>query len=386
MKNFQFMNPTKIIFGKGQLAKMAEEIPAGAKVLVLYGGGSIKKNGLLAAIHEALADHQVGEFGGIEPNPSYETLMKAVEKIKAEGYDFLLAAGGGSVIDGTKFIAAAVPFADGDPWRIIGERIKIVEAMPFGTVLTLPATGSEMNNGAVITHKALCAKLPFMSPLIFPRFSILDPEYTYTLPPRQIGNGVVDAFVHVMEQYLTYPAGGKLQDRFAEGLLLTLIEDGPEALKQPENYEVRANIMWSATMALNGLIGSGVPQDWSTHMIGHEITAIYGLDHAQSLAVVLPSMLEVMQAGKREKLLQYGECVWHLAAGTEQQRIDAAIACTRTFFETMGLPTKLEAYGVGTEAVEAVADSLEAHGMTKLGETGAVTLAIVRQVLGKSIR
>ncbi len=275
MQNFTFHNPTKILFGEGQIAQIGAEIPAQARVLITYGGGSIKKNGTLGDVRTALAGRKVFEFGGIEPNPTYETLMQAVALARTEAIDFLLAVGGGSVIDGTKFISAAIPFA-GDPWDILSKRARIETAVPFGSVLTLPATGSEMNSGAVITRKASVDKLAFMNPLLYPQFSVLDPVKTYSLPPRQVANGIVDAFVHVIEQYLTYPAGGAVQDRFAEGLLLTLIEEGPKALASPENYEVRANIMWCATLALNGLISTGVPQDWTTHMIGHELTVLHG--------------------------------------------------------------------------------------------------------------
>jgi len=386
VQKFQFVNPTKIIFGKGQILQLAKEIPSGSKVLVLYGGGSVKKTGLLESIKEVLKDYQLGEFGGIEPNPTYETLMKAVELIRKENYDFLLAVGGGSVIDGTKFIAAAVPFTQGDPWEIIVKHLPIHTALPFATVLTLPATGSEMNSGAVITRKALQAKLAFMSGAVFPRFSILDPMYTYTLPQKQIANGVVDAFIHVMEQYMTYPVAGKVQDRFSEGLLMTLVEEGPKALEDPENYDVRANLMWTATLALNGLIGSGVPQDWSTHMVGHEITALYGLDHAQTLAIVLPSMLEVMKEEKSAKLIQYGERIWNLAAdlpAADKSRL--AIEKTRNFFESMGVKTRFSDYGLGDEVIEKIIASLEIHGMVKLGEKGTVSPQVVRQVLKLSL-
>ncbi|MDF2565237.1 MAG: alcohol dehydrogenase [Massilibacillus sp.] len=386
MQNFQFVNPTKIIFGNGEIVQLAKQIPTTSKVLILYGGGSVKKTGLLESIKAVLTDFQVGEFGGIEPNPTYETLMKAVEIIRKEKYDFLLAVGGGSVIDGTKFIAAAALFTKDDPWKFIVEGLPISAALPFGTVLTLPATGSEMNNGAVITRKELQAKIPFMSAKVFPQFSILDPVYTYTLPKKQIANGVVDAFIHVMEQYLTYPIASKVQDRFSEGLLLTLVEEGPKALQDPENYDVRANLMWTATLALNGLIGSGVPQDWSTHMVGHEITALYGLDHAQTLAIVLPSMLEVMKAEKLEKLLQYGERIWNLSTDLAPDEKSAlAIEKTRDFFEAMGVKTRLADYGLGKDVIEKIIASLESHGMVKLGEKGTVTPDVVRQVLKLSL-
>ncbi len=386
MNNFQFVNPTKIIFGKGEIKRLPQEIPSQSKVLLIYGGGSVKKSGLLDTIKDILKEYKLGEFGGIEPNPTYETLIQAVELIRKEKYDFLLAIGGGSVIDGTKFIAAAVPFTQDDPWKLVADQLPIISALPFGTVLTLPATGSEMNNGAVVTKRAINAKLPFRNPAVFPKFSILDPLYTYTLPKKQIANGVVDAFVHVMEQYMTYPVAGKVQDRFAEGLLLTLIEEGPKALANPEDYDVRANIMWTATLALNGLIGSGVPQDWSTHMIGHEITALYGLDHAQTLAIVLPSMLKIMQKDKTEKLLQYSDRIWNIPKTlSDAERISLAIEKTQYFFETMGIKTRFSDYGLGQEVIEKIITGLKAHKMTKLGECGKVTPEIAGKVLELSL-
>ena len=379
MQNFTFYNPTRILFGQGRIADLAREVPAGARVLITYGGGSIVKTGTLAEVKTALEGFTLFEFSGIEPNPTYETLMQAVELARREKIDFLLAVGGGSVIDGTKFIAAAIPF-DGDPWDILSKRAKINGAIPFGSILTLPATGSEMNSGAVITRRASNDKLAFSNPQLFPRFSLLDPSKTLTLPPRQVANGVVDAFVHTIEQYLTYPADAKVQDRFAEGLLLTLIEDGPKALSEPNNLAVRANLMWTATMALNGLIGAGVPNDWATHMLGHELTALHGLDHAQTLAVVLPSMLQVRRAEKREKLLQYAERVWNLRDGDEEARIDQAIAQTRDFFESLQVATRLSDYGIGRDAIPALVAQLERHGMTTLGERRSLTLEASRQV------
>ncbi len=271
MQNFTLHTPTKVLFGEGQIANLRNEVPENARILITYGGGSVKRTGVLDQVHAALKGLHVFEFGGIEPNPSYETLMKCVEVVHNEKIDFLLAVGGGSVIDGTKFIAAAANYL-GEPWDILETYgSKITSAIPLAAVLTLPATGSEMNKGAVITRRATGDKRAFQSPFVMPQFAILDPVVTYTLPAHQVANGVVDAFVHTVEQYLTYPVDAKVQDRFAEGLLLTLIEEGPRALAEPENYDVRANIMWSATMALNGLIGAGVPQDWATHMLGHEL-------------------------------------------------------------------------------------------------------------------
>lgn len=381
MHNFEYYNPTRIVFGAGSIPRLADLVPADARVLVLYGGGSAERNGTLAEVEAALGDRTFQRFGGIEPNPTFETLMKAVEQIRREKLDFLLAVGGGSVVDGTKFVAAAVDYP-GDPWHILETRGKqIATALPIGAVLTLPATGSEVNCAAVVTRKSLQAKLGFGNPLLFPRFAVLDPVKTYTLPPRQIANGVVDAFVHVMEQYVTQPAKAAVQDRYAESLLLTLIETGPQALAHPTDYDVRANLMWAATQALHGAVGAGVPQDWATHMIGHEITALYGLDHAQTLAVVLPNLLDVRRHVKRAKLLQYADRVWGLRAGDEDARIDQAIAHTRAFFEALGVRTRLADYGIGAEAVERIVAQLEAHRMVKLGEDRAVDLALSRRVV-----
>ena len=384
MLNFSFYNPTKILFGQNQIARISREIPPEARILLTCGGGSIKRNGVYDQVMAALAGRTVLEFSGIEPNPTYETLMEAVRVVREQRIDFLLAVGGGSVIDGTKFIAAAAPFT-GEPWDILAKRAPITQAIPLGTVLTLPATGSEMNSGSVVTRRATQDKLAFMHPLVYPRFSVLDPTVTLTLPPRQVGNGVVDAFTHIMEQYLTYPVNAPVQDRFAEGLLLTLIEEGPKALATPEDVAVRANVMWCATLALNGLIGAGVPGDWATHMIGHEITALYGLDHAQTLAIILPAMMNVKRDRKRAKLLQYAARVWEINSGSEDERIDAAIERTRAFFESLGVRTYLRDYGIGAEAVPALLAQLERHQMTALGEHQDVDLATSRRILEQAL-
>ncbi|MCW0506205.1 alcohol dehydrogenase [Aeromonas piscicola] len=376
MNNFTLHTPTKILFGKGQVAQLREQLPPDARILITYGGGSVVRSGLLAQIRSELAGMTLFEFGGIEPNPTYETLMGAVALARAERIDFLLAVGGGSVLDGTKFIAAAAHYDEArDPWHIletVGNEVR--SAIPLGAVLTLPATGSEMNMGAVVTRRSTGDKVHFFSPFVMPHFAVLDPVLTYTLPARQVANGVVDAFIHILEQYLTYPVNAKVQDRFAEGLLLTLAEEGPKALLEPENYEVRANIMWSATMALNGLIGAGVPQDWATHMLGHELTALHGLDHAQTLAVVLPALLQAKRQQKHAKLLQYAERVWDLRTGSEADRIDGAIAATRDFFERMGVKTRLRDYGVASLGIDTLIGKLAEHGMTAIGEHGDIDL------------
>ena len=385
MLNFEFQNPTRIVFGRETVAKLDTLVPAAARVLILYGGQSAEKNGTLQEARNALGARERREFGGIEPNPSYETMIKAVELVRAEKLDYLLAVGGGSVIDGTKFVAAAAAFA-GDPWQILesfgGD---VTQALPFGVVLTLPATGSEMNCGSVITRKSTKTKAFFSSPQVFPQFSILDPTKTYTLPARQLANGVVDSFTHVVEQYLTYPVGGRVQDRLAEGLLQTLIEIGPKVVKEPADYETRANQMWTATMALNGLVGAGVPQDWATHLVGHELTAQFGMDHAQTLAVLLPSMLNVRRADKRAKLLQYAQRVWGITQGSEDERIDEAIARTRAFFESVGVKTRLADYGVAADAIDGLVRLLQVHGMTQLGERQDVTPDVARKVYEASL-
>ncbi len=385
MQNFTYHNPTKIIFGKGQIAAIGREIPGDARVLVLYGGGSIRRNGVYDQVMAALKGRTTAEFAGIEPNPRYETLMQAVAKIRAEGWDFLLAVGGGSVLDGTKFIAAAVPYTSGDPWDIVAKGAEVKCAMPLASVLTLPATGSEMNNCAVISRNSTGDKLAFASDHVYPRFSVLDPETTFSLPPRQVANGIVDAFAHTLEQYLTYPAAGPVQDRFAEGLLLTLIEAGPKTLANPTDYDSRAASMWTATLALNGLIGCGVPQDWTTHMIGHEITAMHGLDHGQTLAIVFPAIMAARRAGKREKLVQYAERVWGIAAGTADERIDSAIAKTRAFFESLGVKTRLSDYGIGEDVRERVAERFEKRGWRKLGERRDIGPRDAAEILSYSL-
>jgi NADP-dependent alcohol dehydrogenase len=387
MLNFDFYNPTRIIFGKNRLKSIDKYIPADATVLITYGGGSAKKSGLIDKVKTVLGKRKVYEFGGIEPNPHYETLVKAVEVVHKENIDFLLAVGGGSVIDGTKFIALASCY-NGDsrdllkfglapiPFDVTGKAISI------GTVLTLPATGSEMNSGAVISHEH--GKYPVLSELVFPKFSILDPTITFTLPQIQLANGVIDAFVHTTEQYITYPVSAMVQDRIAEGILQTLIEIGPTTIAQPENYDTRANLVWCATLALNGIIGAGVPQDWATHMIGHEITALYGIDHGQTLAIVLPALLEVRREQKRAKLLQYAERVWHIENDSEEEKIDLAIRKTREFFESLGVKTRLSQYGVGADKIPVIVEQLKAHKMTALSETQDVTSDISQKILEKA--
>ncbi|MBM5570137.1 MULTISPECIES: iron-containing alcohol dehydrogenase [Deefgea] len=367
MQNFSFHNPCQIEFGAGQISKLSTLIAADARILLLYGGGSIKHNGVYDAVAAALSQHHWQAFSGIEPNPEYETLMRAVRFAREQQLDFVLAVGGGSVIDGAKFVAAAIPH-EGDCWQIIGNRVALKTALPIGVVLTLPATGSESNFAAVISRRETNDKLSFKNPLVFPQFAILDPKTTMTLPARQIGNGVVDAFVHTTEQYLSYPADARVQDRLAEGILQTLIEVGPQTLAEPNDYPARANLMWAANQALFGMVGLGQPQDWATHAMGHELTMLHGLDHAQTLAIILPALWRYRFAAKQAKLAQYGRRVWQLS-GSDKVIAQAAIEKTEDFFQRMGLPTRLSAYQLDAHLVaDGVAAQLTRHGRVKLGE------------------
>lgn len=384
MLNFELYNPTNLVFGKGQIEKLGSLVPAGAKILLAYGGGSIFKNGIHEQVINNLKGHEIVEFAGIEANPHFETLMKAVAIVKEQNIDFILAVGGGSVIDGVKFISAAVHF-DGNPIDILQKRILIKEnAVPFGTVLTLPATGSEMNSGAVVTIESTKEKLSFGGSAMFPKFSICDPTVIESLPKRQLQNGVVDAYTHVMEQYLTYPHEGYLQDRIAEGILQTLIEVGPQVVENPKDYALASNFMWSCTMALNGLIQKGVPSDWATHMIGHELTALYGIDHARTLAVIAPSLYKVMFETKKGKLAQYGKRIFNLE-GTEDEIATEAINKTVEFFHTMGMDTKLSEYTTDyNQTADFIVNRFDERGWKGLGEKQNITLDKVKAIVEMS--
>ncbi|WP_369765970.1 iron-containing alcohol dehydrogenase [Flavobacterium sp. WC2429] len=384
MLNFELYNPTNLVFGKGQIEKLGSLVPKGAKILLAYGGGSIFKNGIHEQVIHNLKGHEIIEFSGIEANPHFETLMKAVAIVKEQHIDFILAVGGGSVIDGVKFISAAVNF-EGNPIDILQKRILIKEnAVPFGTVLTLPATGSEMNSGAVVTIESTKEKLAFGGSAMFPKFSICDPTVIESLPKRQLQNGVVDAYTHVMEQYLTYPHEGYLQDRIAEGILQTLIEVGPQVVENPKDYALASNFMWSCTMALNGLIQKGVPSDWATHMIGHELTAMYGIDHARTLAVIAPSLYKVMFETKKGKLAQYGKRIFNLE-GTEDEIANEAINKTVEFFHKMGMDTKLSDYTKEyNHTADFIVNRFDERGWKGLGERQNITLDKVKAIVEMS--
>ena len=386
MLNFELYNPTNLIFGKGQIEKLSSLVPKGAKILLAYGGGSIFKNGIYDQVIENLKGFDIVEFAGIEANPHFETLMKAVAIIKEQNIDFILAVGGGSVIDGVKFISAAAHF-DGNPIDILQKRIMTTDLttiVPFGTILTLPATGSEMNSGGVITIKSTQEKLSFGGSALFPKFSICDPTVIESLPKRQLENGVVDAYTHVLEQYLTYPHEGYLQDRIAESILQTLIQVGPEVVENPKDYALASNFMWSCTMALNGLIQKGVPSDWATHMIGHELTALYGIDHARTLAVVGPNLYRVMFETKKGKLAQYGKRIFNLT-GTEDEIANEAINKTVEFFHTMGMETKLSDYTQDFDkTADFIVDRFKERGWLGLGEKQNITLEKVKSIVEMS--
>ena len=382
MKNFRFRNPVELIFGKGKIATLADKIKPGARVMVTYGGGSIKRNGVYEQVMDALKACTVIEFGGIEANPDYATVMKAVEICKKENVEMLLAVGGGSIIDGTKFIAAATKY-EGDPWvDILEKRLDVVkDALPFAVVLTMSATGSEMNCGAVISRRETKEKYAFGSEYVFPQFSILDPSVLFSLPKRQIANGVVDTFAHTLEQYLTFPVGTRVMDRWAEGLLQTLIEVAPSLLTDGEkSYEDFADFMLTATMGLNGFIAMGVVQDWSTHKIGHELTALCGLDHGVTLAIVYPGVMDIMRREKEVKLLQYGERVFGITEGTVDERIDKAIAATEEFFKSVGMKIRLSDYGIGEDIVQTIVTRLRERGWN-VGEKEIVTPEKVEEIL-----
>jgi len=376
MKNFLFQNTTKLIFGKGTIAQIEKEIPLNKKIMLTFGGGSVKQNGVYEQVKSALKNHNYIEFWGIEPNPKVETLRKAVELGKNENIDFILSVGGGSVLDGTKLIASAIPYS-GDAWDLVRNESLIQSVVPFGDVLTLPATGSEMNRGSVISNLATNEKYAFYS--VYPQFSILDPTTTFSLPPFQVACGIADSFVHVMEQYLVDKNSSPLMDRWAEGVLSTLIEIAPKVRENQHDYEQMANFMLSATMALNGFIGMGVYSDWSTHLIGHEITAFTGLTHAETLVIVEPALLRVMKDEKRKKLLQYAERVWNITESDENKKIELAIEKTENFYRSLPLKTKLSEHGIGNDICEKIVNRFRERG-TRLGENGSITADIVKEI------
>jgi NADP-dependent alcohol dehydrogenase len=376
MNNFSFQNPTRLIFGDGMIASLSKEIPAGKKIMVTFGGGSVKKNGVYDQVIKALEGRIVTEFWGIEANPTIETLRKAIALGKEKQIDFLLAVGGGSVLDGTKLISSGLLY-DGDAWDLV-KKGYYPESVPMGTVLTLPATGSEMNSGAVISRIETHEKYPFYSN--YPVFSILDPKVTFTLPDFQIACGIADTFVHVMEQYMTSPGQSRLMDRWAESILASLIEIAPKIKENKTNYDLMADFMLCATMALNGFISMGVNNDWATHMIGHELTALHGLTHGATLVIVLPGTLRVLAAKKQGKLLQYGERIWGITSGTTEERVALAIKKTEDFFRSLGLHTRLSEENIGDATIDEITRRFTERNVA-FGEDRDVTAQVACEIL-----
>ncbi len=377
MTNFQFQNPTKINFGKGQIAQLSRELPTGKKIMITRGGGSIKANGVYDQVIAAMEGFDYVEFWGIEPNPRVETLRKAIEICKSEGVEFLLAVGGGSVLDGTKLVAAAIK-SDADAWDMVIGKAPFGEIVPVASVMTLPATGSEMNPSAVISNDATDEK--FAIHPTYPVFSILDPESTFTLPDYMIACGITDTFIHTMEQYLTKPDMSPLMDRWSESILQSLVEVAPKVMANKCDYDQMANYMLCATMALNGFVSMGVEQDWATHMIGHELTALTRITHGHTLAIIMPGVMSVMREQKGGKILQYGERVWGITEGSEQERIDATIKATEEFFRSLGLKTRLSENGVGQEVIDEIVSRMKVRG-TQLGEGANVDFEKVEMIL-----
>jgi NADP-dependent alcohol dehydrogenase len=388
MNPFEIYNPTKIIFGPESYLRISHEIPKDAKILLTYGGGSIKENGVYDQVMKQLEGYDVIEFGGIEPNPSYETLSKAVEVIKKDPprrRNYILAVGGGSVIDGSKFLAAAALYEGENTWDILKKGIRTFKALPIATVLTLPATGTESNSGAVVSNKTTGEKLGMGGPGLFPVVSFLNPEVVKSIPKRQLQNGIIDSFSHVLEQYMTYPIGADLQDRFAESILITLIETAPKLIFEPYNYTTAANYMWSSTMALNGLIGKGVPVDWATHQIGHEITALYNIDHAMTLAIIFPNLFRLKFENKKDKLAQYGERIFGIKSGTIDERANQAIDKTIEFLHSIDVKTKLSDYTSNYHhTADHVQKTFESRGWVKLGERQDLTPSEAFQIVEMS--
>jgi NADP-dependent alcohol dehydrogenase len=386
MKNFEYYNPVRILFGKGAISKISMHLPEGVPVLLVYGGGSIRKNGVYDQVISALGSTEFYEYPGVQPNPVYEQLMPALDIIREKKIGFILAVGGGSVIDGAKFLAAAACYTGTDPWEILSMHAAVKVALPLGTVLTLPATGTEMNGNSVVTRLSVKHKLAFGSSAVMPVFSVLDPEVTYSLPKNQIANGIIDAFIHVLEQYLTYPSKAEVQDRFAESLLMILRSTGSKVFADSEpDYDNMANFMWAATNALNTSISMGVTSDWSTHTIGHELTVLYGFDHAVSLAIVLPGVMTHLSVKREQKMLQFAERIWGITSFDHQAAIMESIRLTEDFFRCLGVKTKLSDYGIGAEVIGQVIDQLKSHDVNMLGGAGDLSIEDVPAILASRI-
>lgn len=366
MQNFTFWNPTKLIFGKGQLEQLKTEVPQyGNKVLLVYGGGSIKRSGLYDRVIQLLNEInvEVFELAGVEPNPRLSTVHKGVQICRTEGIDFLLAVGGGSVIDCTKAIAAGTKY-EGETWDLMTRKAVATEALPFGTVLTLAATGSEMNAGSVITNWETNEKYGWGSPVTFPKFSILDPENTFTVPRDQTIYGIVDMMSHVFEHYFHLEENTLLQDRMCESLITTVMETAPKLLEDLENYEYRATILYNGTMALNGMLSMGYRGDWATHNIEHAVSAVYDIPHGGGLAILFPNWMKHNLKVKPERFKQLAVRVFGVnpEGKTDEEAGLEGIEKLREFWNSIGAPSRLADYDIDDSKIEVMADKAMVYG------------------------
>ncbi len=381
---FEYENTTNIVFGEGQIAKLAALIDKKEKILITIGGGSVKKNGVLAQVEKALAGYDYDIFEGIESNPQFLTLMDAANLIKENGHSFILAVGGGSVVDGSKFIAAAARYNkdNEENWQIIETFGQLItDAVPMGCILTLPATGSETNVAAVISYKEEGKKAPFFSPLVRPKFAILDPLTTLSLPKSQTVNGIADTYVHILEQYLVDREYSPVLDRAAEALLTVLVEEAPKLLQNPDDVKLRAEIMYCATLALNGQLSLGVNTDWSTHALGHELTAAYGIDHGASLSMILPTSLSLRKEEKAKKLATYAQRVHGIKNATAEDGINAI----NEFFKQIGSPTKIPHELTNTDA-EKLVFNLSAQNSLPIGENANIDNNLAKEIFLQASR
>ncbi|MFS0881906.1 iron-containing alcohol dehydrogenase [Metabacillus niabensis] len=366
MDNFTYYNPTKLIFGKGQVEQLATEVPSyGNRVLLVYGGGSIKRNGLYDQVVNILKDKQIEifELSGVEPNPRLSTVQRGVDICKNENIDFLLAVGGGSVIDCTKAIAVGAKY-EGNPWDIVTKKHIPTEALPFGTVLTIAATGSEMNSGSVITNWETQEKYGWGSPLVFPKFSILDPVNTYTVPKNQTIYGIVDMMSHVFEQYFHHTKNTPLQDKFCESTLRTVIEAAPKLVEDLENYELRETILYAGTIALNGQLQMGYRGDWATHNIEHAVSAVHDIPHGGGLAILFPNWMKHTMSENVDRFVQMAVNVFDVEpSGKDKEAIATeGIEKLREFWSSIGAPSRLKDYDIGEESIDVMADKAMANG------------------------
>ncbi|THF73724.1 iron-containing alcohol dehydrogenase [Cohnella fermenti] len=360
MNSFAFHNPTKIIFGEGTVSRLGKEASAyGSKALLVYGGGSIKRTGLHDKVLAQLQEHgiEVFELPGIEPNPRLSTVRKGIDICRENDIPFVLAVGGGSVLDASKAIALGVPY-EGSVWDFYEHKATAKAALPLGTVLTLSATGSEMNSASVITNWEERRKLGYLSPLAFPRFSILDPTLTYTVPRDQTAYGAVDMMTHVFEQYFNHTKDTPLQERLCESILKTIVENAPVAQENPNDYAARANLMLCGTYALNGgMISVGMDQDWASHDIEHELSAVYDIAHGAGLSIVYPNWMKYVYRERLDRFAQFAVRVWDIdpSGKTEEELALAGIQATRDFFRSLGAPSTLTEVGIGEDRIEEMA-------------------------------